>query len=262
MLDEGKLRRKVFLRLLGSPIVLAPSLAGFTACTALWTLNWNPAFGWFAALAGVLGSAGAYVTRLVFDQGRTARTVLAEMQQDEQRNWQAALDDLDRRLVKADNDPRPELALRDLRALLRAFDDAAAQPQAADLSATVEVQSRVRQLFESSVKSLEQTLKLGQIAQQLQMPDARRPLLEQRERIVGDIQAGVRQLGSTLAALQRLDTAGAPSAELTRLREELDQSLELAEKVEARLHSLFDGALAEPQAGPSQLPAAEKVKGT
>jgi hypothetical protein len=71
--------------------------------------------GLFAGLAGILGSAGVYLTRLILDDGKTARDVLADEELGEQRAAQAALDDLDRRLVAADQDPRPETALRHAR---------------------------------------------------------------------------------------------------------------------------------------------------
>ena len=57
---------------------------------------------------------------------------------------------------------------------------------------------------------------------------------------IEDIQACVKQLGATLAALQQLDSGTQSTGELTRLREELDQSLEIAGRVESRLNSLLD----------------------
>jgi hypothetical protein len=74
----------------------------------------------------------------------------------------------------------------------------------------------------------------------LHLPEARKPLLEQRERIIADIQAGIKQVGATLAALQRIGAGDASDRELGRLRVELDQSLEIAGRVEARLNSLLD----------------------
>jgi hypothetical protein len=239
-MNEGQIRRKVFLRLLGHPVVLAPLVLGVSACTAVWAFNWPPGLGWFATAAGALGSAGAYLTRLILDNGKTARAVMAEMEQHNQRAGQAALDDLDRRLVAADNDARPETALRDLRALVRAVDDYANNTDGLHAPAVIDVRSRVQQIFESSVRSLEQTLQLGDTAKILHLPEARKPLLEQREKIIADIQAGVKQLGATLAALQRLGTGAQGSRELARLRSELDQSLEIASRVEDRLNSLLD----------------------
>jgi hypothetical protein len=260
-MNEGQIRRKVFLRLLGHPLVIAPSVLGATAFTAVWALSLPLGLGWFAGVAGVLGSAGIYLTRLILDNGKTAGSVIAEMQQKDQQSAQAALDDLDRRLVAADNDARPETALRDLRALVRAVDDYAGRSDALNAPAVIDVRSRVRQIFESSVRSLEQTLQLGDTAKILHLPEARKPLLDQREKIIADIQAGVKQLGGTLAALQRLGTGAQSSRELSRLREELDQSLEIASRVEDRLNSLLDQTESDIRSQPPRVSVANKQKG-
>jgi hypothetical protein len=239
MVNERELKRRVLLRLLGHPVVLAPMLIGLSASTMVWVLSAKPGLGWFAALAGLLLSAGAYVTRALLDEGQTARAVLAEMEQQRQAAWQSVLDDLDQRLVKSDDDPRPERALRDLRALLQAFEGAADQAPPEQLPALIDVRSQVRQLFDSSVHSLEQTIKLYDTARRIQLVEARTPLLQQRENIIKDIQGGIKQLGDTLAALQRLALAGPGGQDLTRLRAELDDSLQVAGRVEARLSALL-----------------------
>ena len=127
--------------------------------------------------------------------------------------------------------------------------------------AVVDVRSRVQQIFDSSVRSLEQTLQLGATAKQLRMAEARKPLLEQREKIIADIQAGVTQLGATVAALQRLGTGAQSTRELARLRDELDQSLEIASRVEDRLNSLLDQTESDIRSQPPRASVANKQKG-
>jgi len=260
-MNEDQIRRRVFLRLLGHPAVIAPLLLGLTACTAAWALDWPSALAWFAMSAGAVSAFGAYLTRLIFDNGKTAQAVVTEMQQRDQRTLQATLDELDRRLVSSDNDPRPEAALRDLRALVFAFDDFAEKTDSLHAPAVLDVRSRVRQIFDSSVHSLEQTLQLGDTAKILQLPEARQPLLEQREKIITDIQAGIRQLGGTLAALQRLGAGAQSTRELARLREELDLSLQIAGRVEERLNSLLDQTESGIRSQPPRLRAASNQKG-
>lgn len=239
-MNESQVNRKVFLRLLGHPVVIAPFVLGATVCTAIWALSWPVALGWFAGLAGALASFGAYVTRLILDDGKTARAVVAEEEKGEQQAAEAALDALDRRLVEADNDPRPETALRDMRALIQAFDDFTEKADSPNAPAVIEVQARVRQLFDYSVRSLERTLQLGDTAKLLNIPAARKPLLAQREKIIADVEACAKQFGDTLAALQRLDAGSQSGSDLARLRDELDQSLQIAGRVEERLNSFLD----------------------
>jgi hypothetical protein len=127
-----------------------------------------------------------------------------------------------------------------MRALVRAFDDFVAKADSPNAPAVIEVRSRVRQLFNFSVRSLERTLQLGDTAKLLNIAAARKPLLAQREKIIEDIESCVKQLGTTLAGLQRLDSVNESGSDLVRLRDELDQSLQIANRVEARLNSFLE----------------------
>lgn len=240
MPDARQIRKKVLLRLLGSPLVVGPFVAGMTALTAVWALGWRGGFALFAGLAGVLAAAGAFVTQLVLRGESVARRATEEVTREEAETAQRALDDLDRQLTEADNDPRPETALRDLRALLKAFEEAETAANAVHLSTVVELRSRVNQLFEQCVQSIAQTGKLWRTARQLHAPAARQPLLNQRENIIADVQATVKQLSDTLVGVQSLGTGEGSSRELNRLREELDQSLVMAKTVEERVESLLN----------------------
>ena len=69
--------------------------------------------------------------------------------------------------------------------------------------------------------------------------EARRPILDQRKAIIKDVACSIEQLGRILAAVQGLGTGGGSAeSELARLREELDQNLEVAKKVAERMQSL------------------------
>jgi hypothetical protein len=64
---------------------------------------------------------------------------------------------------------------------------------------------------------------------------AREPILAQRERIVEDIYRSIRDLGNLLVALQTLSAADDTGSELSRIRNELNDNLDVARKVDARL---------------------------
>src|SRR5262245_11592904 len=240
MLDESKLRKRVLLRMFGSPVVMAPFVLGMTAFTAVWAMGSTFAIGLFAGISGLLASAGTVMTRLLLDDGKTAHAIRAEMEQEEQQRREAVLNELQQRLVSADDDPRPESALRDLRALLRAFEELAERSELVALQALVEVRAKVHQLFDESVQAFEQTMKLYSMAQELQTPQARQSVLEQRESLIKEVQKSIEQISDALRTLQRMGAGGHSSAELARLREELDASLSLANKVESRIDSLLD----------------------
>ncbi len=250
MPEARSVRNKVIVRILGHPLVLAPFLAGATIGAGDVAFGGPPGIALFALIAGTLLAAGAFVTRLVADDGRTARRIWSELEANEQKARQAAIDDLDQRLTVADRDPRPETALRDLRALIAALDEIIRQDQGPESVVILEIEAKARQIFEQTLRSLEQTLRLGETAQRLLSPAARAPILAERERVIGDIEAGARQLGGTVAALQRLASGGSSQSELARLRDDLDQSLELAATVDARLQALLHDPGLEPRAVP------------
>ncbi len=238
MPDKFQLRRQVLLRLAGSPAVLAPAVLGATAALGLWALDGNLGLGLFAAVAGVLGSVGALITKALFGGPDLRAAVERELQQSEVLDQESALDQLDRTLANSDRDPRPEGALRDLRALLASFEKLAASPAGTHSLVATEVLSQVRLMSDRSVASLRQTVELQVIVSRLNTPAAASPLLAERERLLAEVQATVQQLGHTLAALQTLGTETAGS-DLRQLRAELDASLNAARRADARLEEML-----------------------
>jgi hypothetical protein len=210
--------------------------------------------GHAAGLAAAAGEVRALKERLA----ASIRT----MEQEEHQRREVVLDNLQQRLVSADDDPRPEAALQDLRALLRAFEELAERSELIALQALVEVRAKVHQLFDESVQAFEQTLKLHAMAQELQTPAARKSILEQRESIIKEVQTSIQQISEALRALQRMGAGGHSSAELTRLRAELDESLALANKVESRIDSLLDQTVYSDPPSPARDQTEEKQKGT
>ena len=71
---------------------------------------------------------------------------------------------------------------------------------------------------------------------------ARKPILEQREKLVGEVVQTVEHMSRTLAAVQGITGRSDGDGRLKRLRGELDQSLEVAKKVEQRVDSLLTGS--------------------
>ncbi|HNQ90436.1 MAG TPA: hypothetical protein PKM73_17615 [Verrucomicrobiota bacterium] len=255
MPDEKEIRRRVLLRLASHPLVLGPFVVGLTALAAVWALGLRTGLGLFAGLAGLLGAAGAFLTQWILRGEAVARKVTQQAIDEEAGLRQARLDDLDKHLTRADKDPRPETALRDLRALVRALAELEAGAPPAQLALLVEIRSRVDQLFDQCVHSIQQTDRLWQTAAQLSSAAARKPLLDQRERLIDDVQSTIRQLSDTLVGIQNLGEREGSSRELTRLREELDENLALARTVDARVAALLDErATAPPSSLLSQTP--------
>ena len=75
-----------------------------------------------------------------------------------------------------------------------------------------------------------------------------------------DIQASIKQLSDTLIALQSLGSGDNSTAELSRIRDELDQSLAVAKVVEARINSLVEETDVKVHERPLQTNPQEKGK--
>ena len=65
-------------------------------------------------------------------------------------------------------------------------------------------------------------------------------ILNEREKIIKDVESSVEQLGNILASVLSLGLSKRDDTELARIRNELNQSLEVARRVEERMKS-FDG---------------------
>lgn len=236
-IDRKQLRKKIVLRLLAHPLTMIPFVSGITALMASWTFNWHPGLGVFAGLAGALGGGGMFVTQLLLRGDSMAREAIAEIEREERRRVEAALDDLDARLA-LDGDARTETALRDLRTVVKAFEDPKLWEHTLAAGSEVDVRSRVNELCQQSIQSLEQSLKLWQMIQQIRSPHAREPIQRQREETIVEVLVSIKHLSETLVGIQTLSHGTRGHSELNRIRDELDQSLAIARKVEERMKLL------------------------
>ena len=240
MMKDQQVRKQVFVRHLGSPLVLAPLLLGMTSLTAAWAFDWKTAsIATFAGVAGLLASGGIFLTRLILGGEQTAANVIREMEAETIARDEERLDRLEQALESSDNDPRPEKALRDLRALVDALKESAQNPKSHHLATLVEIHAQVNELFEHCVELLEQTIQLWQTAASLNTPAAQHPILQQRERLIEEIQQSVEQVSHTLVGLKQLSGTEISSDRLKQMRAELDQSLNVARNVEARVNRMM-----------------------
>ena len=140
-----------------------------------------------------------------------------------------------------DGDTRTEDAMQDLRSLRDAFRQL--NVIAPDLNQAMidEIQERAEELFAQCVSSLEKSLQLWKTADSLASDVAKKPILEQREKLVSEVVGTVEHMSRTLAAVQSITSKPEGDARLQQLRSELDQSLEVAKRVEQRVDSMLTG---------------------
>ncbi len=236
---EAEIKKRVLWQLLSSPLTVGPVLAGATVLAAMWTFGLRSGVAAFGGIAAILGGIGVFFTRLFLSSEALVRKTLAQMQKEARDQHEKELDALEKELRATADDRRDETCLRDLRALMKAFEEGGQWSETLNPRLTFDILGGVGQLFDSCVRSLRKALELWRTAKRMSTREARAPILEQRKRIIDDVQKSVTQLGHLLAGVQSLDTSSAAGdSELARIRAELDQSLEVARRVEQRMKSL------------------------
>ena len=241
--DNKNLAKRVMADIVSSPLVLMPFMVGSAAFASLFALGLKGSAAVAATLvglAGLLGSAGTFLTQFILGRDTRVKQLIEASRDKAKRDKRKALDHFHHRLTM-DGDERTETAMQDLRSLREAFREL--DKIAPDLNRAMieDIQQRSEELFQQCVSSLEKTLQLWKTAENLASEIARKPILEQREKLVGEVVQTVEHMSRTLASVQGITDRSDGDARLHRLRGELDQSLEVAKKVEQRIDSLLAG---------------------
>ena len=243
MSENKNLAKRVMADIAGSPLVLLPFMAGSAAFASLFALGLKGSAALGVALvglAGLLTSVGTFLTKFILGRDTRVKQLIEASRDKAKRDKRKALDHFHHRLTM-DGDERTETAMQDLRSLRQAFQQL--DKIAPDLNQAMidDIQQRSEELFQQCMSSLEKTLQLWKTAESLASETARKPILEQREKLVGDVVQTVEHMSRTLASVQGITDRSDGDVRLQRLRGELDQSLEVAKKVEQRVDSLLTG---------------------
>ena len=159
MFNKSKFRKKVLLNLISHPLTLYPFAGGATILIVMWILGLNPILSLFLGCCGFLASIGGFFTNLFLNLDKISKEAFEELQVEAQNSQEEALDSLDQRLQE-DGDPRTEKLLRELRSLTSAFKDGKGWYSNLGTSSAIEIESKVRELFQGCVAYLERTLEL------------------------------------------------------------------------------------------------------
>ncbi len=129
--------------------------------------------------------------------------------------------------------------MRRLRALYETFKHNPQWADTVDQRSAVDIAGKVEHLFDACTRSLDRSLELWDAAQRMSTRDGRTRMLEKREKLLQEVAASVEQFATTIDSVQALTLEQQSSAaELVGLREELDQSLNVARRVEERMRNL------------------------
>ena len=235
-MDKARYRQKVITDLLSSPWTLWPVTGGLSAML----MGWGVGLGneWvFAGMAGVLAGVGALATRWIFRSDDIMKEVFQQMQGEELQQQQNKLDDLDRRL-QADNDPRTEKCLRLLRKMYSQFKSEKDWTGQLTAQASLDISQQVDTLFQACTASLERSLELWHAASKMLTQQTKNQVLQSREQLLDEVQTSIQQLALTIDNVHALAIQQNDTRNLAQLREELNQSLEVARKVGERMKNM------------------------
>jgi hypothetical protein len=233
-MDNSRLYRRVFSKLLWSPWTVTPAALGGGALTfGAATGNW---WWMFLGFSGFLTACGTLATNWILRGDSIARQAVEELQNETLKQREAKLNDLDRRLRK-DKDPTDERIFQQLREYYQAFKDAVQGASLTDRRISFEVTSKVEDLFRACVNSLERSLELKQAAAQMATQQGRRATQAQREQLLEEVAQSVQHMAAIVDDIHALRLEQ-NTQNLARLRQELDESIDVARRVEDRMRSL------------------------
>jgi hypothetical protein len=236
-MDAVRFRKKVLADLFTSPWTLVPSLLGVTGIVAAMAQGNGTGGLAFLGVCALLTGVGSLVTRWIYKLNDISEKAWSELQSEEQQKRERKLDQLDRRL-RRDGDPRTEQSLRDLRSIYREFGRDSKWSRRISTAAAVEIATKVERLFHGCLESLESGQELWESAARMRTAEHKESLLKRREGLVSEVARSVDQLAKTVDGVMTLALDVGDSDSLGRIRQELDESLEVARRVEERMDSL------------------------
>lgn len=187
----------------------------------------------FLGFTGMAGGAGTFLTRwLVGKNEKIAREVEAEVKREAEEIINRELNDLQRQLEK-DGDARTQELLHDLRTLFEAFCRDEKWQENIGPAIAIDIIAKVEDLFEHGIQMLNQTLGLHETARKLSRAEAKKQVMDQREKLIGRIGSTVEHLTKHLASVQVIGTdRAARQRDLDRIQDEIDITLKALRDVD------------------------------
>ncbi len=184
-------------------------------------------------LIGVLGGLGMLATRLIFGLEKITEDAFTSLNAQQREAQEASLDALGQQL-RNDQDPRTQSYLRNLRELYGSFQADIEQGKIA--SSARAVLGKVDKLFRAAVKHLEHSYHLWETAGRMS-GDAKKSLLDERDHVIQEVQATIEHLGKSIEQFHSF-RVNENKSELAKLREELEATMQVAQRAEERVAAL------------------------
>lgn len=191
----------------------------------------------FLGVCGIIGGAGLCLTRLIFNLDKITERAyeyfINEQNAERQQARKQSLKTLKSKLL-LDNDDRTEVQFTELGHLYKRF-----QKEVSNSTLNIDsglIMEKVEELFDACMSQLETSYNLYVTSSKLS-GSSKKPIVEQRENILKEIDESIALLGKTISEFQGLST-NRNGQDLSRLREELDRSMEVAKIAEERMSEI------------------------
>jgi hypothetical protein len=251
-MDKKELLKRVLL----APVdflTLLPFVLGSTLGLGAWAVDARSGLWWFTSVLLMLLSPLIYVNRLALRWNQYAAEIVDKARARDEQDRQHKLDDLSRQL-RFDNDKRTDDLLEDLRVVTDSLAKEVDGTSGWIKSMALDIKAVVDQLFNACVFYLEKTLELYTTAQSVRDKGIKKATLDERERLIEEVQKSLRQLGDILTHVRAINLkrasnsqgGAAESAGLEQMRRELALRLQSAKDVENVVTN--SGSLAAPVA--------------
>lgn len=231
MIDQAEVNKQRWLSVISSKLFWVPAAVGAAVgLLAEAPLAW---IGWAAVGFGV----ASVVWQLTVGGQKLTDQAIAKVKRKAGREHRAYLRRLQRKL-RQDRDPRTGEMLRSLRDLYGRVEDLDFDPTQQQ-TWQIEVYEQIRNLYQSCLSALERSYELWIRANEMATDESRSQMLNWRDDVLNQVSESVQQLGKTVDQVQASAMKRElPDNELSQVRSELEQGLEVARGVEKRIESL------------------------
>jgi hypothetical protein len=234
-MDRGRLNKKIWLCLLASPITLLPFVGGVTGLLATWVFGLGVKAA-FISFTPILVGLGILTTRVITGADKVTSQAIQELERENAEARQKFLQELQAELEE-DDDPRTTDLLVTLIDICKSFSEGNTIASRINPTSAFEIASGVERLHDECISLLQRSLLLYQTARKIRDRSAKKTLLDDREKIIKEVQQSIRQLSKLLASIYTLDLRDDSTSEVSRIRLELEQNLNIARRVEETMGS-------------------------
>lgn len=225
-------KRKVISELFFSPSVVLPIVGGVSAGLLSWAMGGNN-FMTAAAAVGVLGGVGWMLTRMIFKiEDITEEALQAELDKRLQQEHRE-LEELAQKL-RSDRDHRTQDFLTLLRSMREEFENTT--HRAGSTFRSAQIREQVGLIFKAAVDQLRQSYRLWDLSENL-VGSARDKVLADREQVLGEVDATVERLQTTIQQFRDLMNSD-PKVDLASMRAELEATMRIAKRTEERMREI------------------------